>query len=46
MCRTKGSNNNYTCSLENAAVKAVLEQLHNASKKDHTKFAFRMLPYF
>jgi predicted O-methyltransferase YrrM len=39
------SKKNSVYSLQNAAVKTALENLHNASKKDHVKFAFRMLPY-
>jgi len=37
--------NDSQCTLENAAVKSVLEQLRKSSAKDHAKFAFRMLPY-
>jgi len=41
--------NNFTsqskCSLDNPAVKAVLEKMHQSAKMDHAKFAFRMLPY-
>ncbi|MBA3028231.1 MAG: methyltransferase [Desulfobacterium sp.] len=33
------------CSLEHAAVRAILEQLQTSSKKDHTQFALKMLPY-
>jgi predicted O-methyltransferase YrrM len=45
MSLRNASKNNTAYSLENAAVKTVLEQLHNSSKKDHAKFAFRMLLY-
>ena len=37
--------NQSICSLEHAAVRTVLERLQMSSKKDHTKFALRMLPY-
>lgn len=44
-----GSNNfdkhQSKCSLEHAVVREVLEQLKTSSKKDHIKFALRMLPY-
>lgn len=45
MWQTDDAKNNYACSLETGAVKAVLERLYKSSKKDHAKFAFRMLPY-
>jgi hypothetical protein len=45
MSLRNASKNNSAYSLENTAVKAVLEQLHNSSKKDYAKFAFRMMPY-
>lgn len=34
-----------SCSLDDAAVKRVLESLRNAAKMDHAKFAIRMIPY-
>ena len=33
------------CSLENAAVRAILTNLQTSSKRDHTQFALKMLPY-
>ncbi len=32
-------------SLESSSVKNVLERLYNSSRKDHSRFIFRMIPY-